>query len=174
MVYEYEIGNNLSREDIGSMFSKSRTVKRFAAYTWFYHIFFLTISVGLYILLTFLINNHKWNNMNNIVIGMYIIYIFYRIYRRKYDLVGWIKNTEKRVKNKSLSIEVKDNVFRYMEDDICILLDKDTVDEILSYEEYTLIFIAFRKVKIIFFPIFIPNNIFSSEDILNKFISTIS
>ena len=84
-----------------------------------------------------------------------------------------VKNKEK---SETQGIEFKDNSYSYRYKQFNILLEQHKVREIITSQGYTLICIAPRKVfkSIVTVTIFIPNNLFGSDDKYNEFINSIS
>ncbi|MBE6046905.1 MAG: hypothetical protein E7213_00600 [Clostridium sp.] len=169
MVYEYS-NENLSKKQIAIMLQKSESIKKNVK-----NIAYCAMSIFLiiFLLISFVICNYRWDSNNLILLVAYLIGIC-RVFLKKNVNTEKLEETEDKEKNKEQIIEYKNYIYKYKCDKFTVVLKSDTVKEIIKSNDYTLLCIFPKRLKnITTFTIFIPNDLFGTKEKYNQFISSI-
>lgn len=167
MEYKYT-NKNLSKEEIEIMLSKSTILKRnmrnLGCCTLTLYLIIILICVSIYLKFT-------WNNIYIFIIGIYFIMMSIVFFRKRFNLKSVIKSEYKK-KSMNQSLKFDEDRYIYSNTDFSTRLNKHSVIEIIKFNKYILIFLLPSKLKsILYFPVFIPKDIFESEEKYIDFIN---
>lgn len=169
MLYEFNI-NSSSENDIKEILKKSKVLKLIVRNI---GIILGAIALTIMLFISFVANKLQWNDKNIILIVAYIIGVIIVCFRKNINIERYYSGIEKQM-GVSQYIEVKDDRYIYKRDGVMVKLQKNTIQEVIVSEKYTLILLLPSKFKLLLaIPVIIPNSIFETKEKYNQFISSI-
>lgn len=169
MLYKFNI-NSSSENDIKEILEKSKVLKLVVRNI---SIILGAIALTIMLVISFVANKFQWSDKNIILIVAYIIGVSIVCFRKNINVDRYYSRIEKQI-GVSQNIEVKDDKYIYNREGIMVNLQKNTIQEVIVSEKYTLILLLPKKLKrILAIPVIIPNSIFETKEKYNEFISSI-
>lgn len=177
MIYKYKLNNSINEKDIDNFLNNNLNIKKTIAKNRQKYLCFLVIILVVCYVLLVLSTKVIWREsyIKTFSIWLMLTITAYLTFP-KISLSG----LKKSIINREQIIEYEDLLFYYKINDKKMILNNKqdiTILEIVKLESITCILIApekSRKFVTVVIPIVIPNDIFKSEELYNKFIKTIT